>query len=65
MVNLNDPRCQEFIEAVAACLVHLVQQDIPAPEKVQKFYPVLPIHKPGQHWSILDGREKQARDRTR
>ena len=34
MVNLNDPRAQEFIEAVAACLV--MQQETPGLEVEQK-----------------------------
>lgn len=39
MVNLNDPRAQEFIEAVAACLVHLAQQVAAGFELAQQVEP--------------------------
>lgn len=39
-MNLNDPHCQEFIEAMAACLVHLPQRGARAEDKVEKAPPM-------------------------
>lgn len=34
-INLNDPHCQQFIEAIASILTHLAQQE-PAPASEQE-----------------------------
>lgn len=49
MVNLNDPYCQQFIEAVASILVHL-QQEEHASEAEQEELHDLPV----QSWQIME-----------